>query len=114
MLYALLFPDAEVGEDVAEDVVGGDAAGDFGEGGDGGADILGQELLRDARLQGAECRLDIVVSAAQGLEVAHIRHHDISPIQAFGIDRFTQSLTQSIDSLAISSRDIDCTLDASF
>ena len=82
-----LFPDAEVGEDVAEDVVGGDAAGDFGEGGDSGADILGQELLRDARLQGAECRLDIVVSAAQGLEVAHIRHYNFAPIQPLGVDR---------------------------
>ncbi|GEM_PF-2698735 len=40
-----LFPDAEVGEDVSEDFVFGDVhAGDFAEGGDGVAEVLGDEV----------------------------------------------------------------------
>ena len=46
MLYALLFPDAELGEDGLEDVVGGDVAGDFAEVVDYAADVLGDEVAR--------------------------------------------------------------------
>ena len=38
------FPDAELGEDLAEDFVGGDLAGDGAEGGEGGAEVLRQEV----------------------------------------------------------------------
>ena len=42
MLYVLLFPDAEFGEDGLEDVVGGDVAGDFSEVVEGLANVLAQ------------------------------------------------------------------------
>ena len=46
-----LFPDAEVGEDVAEDFVGGDfATSDFGEVEEGLADVLGYEVGWDIGL----------------------------------------------------------------
>ena len=39
-----LFSDAELGEDLAEDFVGGDLAGGGAEGGKGGAEVLRQEV----------------------------------------------------------------------
>ena len=45
LLVRCSFPDAEVGEDVAEDFVGGDfATGDFGEMEEGLADVLCYEV----------------------------------------------------------------------
>ena len=55
---------AEVGEDIFEDVVGGDAAGDFGKGGDGAADILGKKFLRDAAIKRRNCGCHIVMCAS--------------------------------------------------
>ena len=47
----MLFSDAEVGEDVAEDFIGGYfAAGDFGEVEEGLADVLGYEVGWDVYL----------------------------------------------------------------
>ena len=48
MSLLLLFPDAEVGEDVAEDVVGGDFAGDFAEVVHCFANVLAHEVAADA------------------------------------------------------------------
>ena len=50
-LFGLLFSDAEVCEDVAEDFVGGDfAACDFGKVEEGFADVLGYEVGWDIHL----------------------------------------------------------------
>ena len=58
-----LFPDAELREDLAEDFVGGDEAGDGAEGGEGGAEVLRQEdgafrLIRRADDKGVFVMLD--------------------------------------------------------
>ena len=51
LLVRCSFPDAEVGEDVAEDFVGGDfAACDFGKVEEGFADVLGYEVGWDIHL----------------------------------------------------------------
>ena len=46
-----LFPDAELREDLAEDFVGGDEAGDGAEGCEGGAEVLRQEVGGDAAVE---------------------------------------------------------------
>ena len=51
MNIRLLFSDAELGEDLAEDFVGGDLAGDGAEGGEGGAEVLRQEVGGDAAVE---------------------------------------------------------------
>ena len=56
-----LFPDAEFREDVAEDFVGGDFAGDFAEGVDGRADVLGEHFRRYAVGKSRDCPFDAVV-----------------------------------------------------
>ena len=57
MRYNALFADAEVGEDVFEDVGGGDFAGDGAEVVEHLADILAQKVGRQAVVEGIECRL---------------------------------------------------------
>ena len=47
----LLFADAEVGEDVGEDLVGGEMAGDGAEGDGGGAEVLGDEVSGSVGVQ---------------------------------------------------------------
>ena len=44
VVYKPSFADAEFREDVAEDFVGGDFAGNFAEGVDGRADVLGEHF----------------------------------------------------------------------
>ncbi len=57
-----LFPDAEVPEDVAKDLVGGDVAGDGGEVVDALADVLTQEIARYAVLEALADAPDALLS----------------------------------------------------
>ena len=49
-----LFPDAEAREDFAEDVVGGDGAGDFAEVVEGFAYVLRYEVARNAHVDAVD------------------------------------------------------------
>ena len=51
MRYKHLFSDAELAENLAEDFVGGDGAGDGAEVMEGGAEVLGDKVGRGAGVQ---------------------------------------------------------------
>ena len=53
MLYDLLFPDAEFGEDALEDVVGGDVASDFAEVANDTADIFANQVAWEVHCKGS-------------------------------------------------------------
>ncbi len=74
----MLFADAEVGEDVAEDFVGGDfAARDFGQMEEDLADVLRDEVGWDARLEAFDDAVDGVESVGEGFVVTEVRYDDV-------------------------------------
>ena len=74
LLSRLLFPDAELAEDLAEDFVGGDGAGDGAEVVEGGAEVLGDEVGGDAGVQARQGGVEGVGGLAEGLVVAGVGH----------------------------------------
>lgn len=72
-----LFTDAEAGEDVGEDVGGGDVAGDCGEVVDGLAEVLGNEVCRKLGFKGGDGRCCRLGCKEQGLVVACVGHSHI-------------------------------------
>ena len=70
-MASLLFPDAKLPEDFAEDFVGGDGVGGGCEDGvnvaDGGAQVLGEELFADAITYGANDSPKAFHGAAKGV-----------------------------------------------
>ena len=72
MLIGPLLSDAKAGEDLGEDVVGGDGAGDGAEVVEGAAEVLGDKVGRGA---GAEAETDVaegVSGLAEGIGVAGV------------------------------------------
>lgn len=69
-----LFSDAEVGEDVVEEGVGGDGAGDGAEVVEGLADVLGDEVGGDAVLDGVDGAAEGVGAVGEGFVVAAVGH----------------------------------------
>lgn len=70
VVYKPLLADAELREDILEDVVGGDFAGDLTEVVDCGADILAQQFRRESMLQSVQSRIQRRERLAQGVVVA--------------------------------------------
>lgn len=70
----LSFTDAEVGEDVVEEGVGGDGAGDGAEVVEGLADVLGDEVGGDAVLDGVDGAAEGVGAVGEGFVVAAVGH----------------------------------------
>ncbi len=73
-LTARLLADAEVGEDVVEEGVGGDGAGDGAEVVEGLADVLGDEVGGDAVLDGVDGAAEGVGAVGEGFVVAAVGH----------------------------------------
>ena len=71
-----LFADAEVGEDFAEDVVGGDFAGDFAEPVEAFAYVLVEEVAAEAVVQAVDGAGDGVAGTGQGLVMAGVGDDD--------------------------------------
>ena len=72
-----LFSDAEVGEDVGEDFVGGDlAAGDFGKDGKGLAEVFAEEVAGEACLHAFNDALRGLLCAAEDFVVAGLGDND--------------------------------------
>lgn len=69
-----LFSDAELPENLSEDFVGGDFAEDGVEGVDGGAEVLGKEVGRDAGVQTGPDAGKVLTGGHKGLVVAETRH----------------------------------------
>ena len=74
----LLFSDAEFGEDVAEDFVGGDLAGDLAEVVDGETDVEGYEFLGEAGEDGEACAGEGCTGILEGVEVADVGDDDFA------------------------------------
>ena len=72
VVYKPSFADAELREDILEDVVGGDFAGDLTEVVDRGADILAQKFRRESMLQSVQSRIQRRECLAQGVVVAQV------------------------------------------
>ena len=77
MLYALLFPDAEVLEDVLEYGVGRYFAYDVGEVVDAFSEILGDEVAGELHLQAVLHAVDGVERTDEGFVVAQVGDDDI-------------------------------------
>ena len=77
-----LFPDAEVGEDVAEDFIGADFAGDGAEVIEGLAEVLGNQIGRDAVLKAVLDSGEGFGGGKQGGVVTRVGDED-----GIGIDR---------------------------
>ena len=78
MLYALLFPDAEVLEDVLEHGVGRYFAYDVGEVVDALAEVLGDEVAGELHLKAVLHAVDGVEGVGEGFVVAGIGDDDVA------------------------------------
>ena len=81
----MLFADAEMREDVFQNIVGGDFASDGAEVVNGQADILTQQVGGDVVLQGCDGRSEGIASLMQGVIVAAVGDDDVTLICCRGV-----------------------------
>ena len=75
-------PDAKPAEDLAQDFVWGDFAGDGAEVVEGGAEILGDEVRSEAGGEGRASRGEGEACLGKGLEVPQIGHNRLVRIES--------------------------------
>ena len=94
---SFLFPNAEVGEDGAEDVVWGDFTGDLAQIVHCLADVLAYEVAAEAVTQAVDGALYCLPGAAQGGVVAGIGHYHFVGIVLRQCGQGADALLQGVD-----------------
>ena len=79
-----------------QDVGGGDFACDLAEVVDGEADILAQQVRRQAIVQPVECRLQRRTCLAQGVVVALVRYDSLAAVCRRGVHRAAEGLGEDL------------------
>lgn len=100
-----LFSDAKLGEDGAEDFVGRDLAGDFAQVVHALADILSEEVAREAGLQAVEGALYGVVGVHEGFVVAGVGDDYVALAGLGQVDGFDQHRLEGVDILVVRGRE---------
>ena len=102
-----LFSNTEVGEDFAQDVVGGDFTGDLAQVVHALAYVLAHEVAAQAVAQALDAALDGGAGAGEGLVVACIGHDQGIVVDLGQAGSCDDVLLQPVDSIAVFCRNED-------
>lgn len=102
-----LFADAELGEDVVEDFVGGDLAGDGAKVVEDLAEVFAQQVGGKAFVEGLQGAAKGVAGLAERLGVAAVRDDGVASVQPRRVDRQAQTAEQFVDARAVFRGDAD-------
>lgn len=102
-----LLSNAKLGEDGAENFVGRDLAGDFAQVVHAFANVLGEEIAREVRLQAVEGALYGVVGVHESFVVTSIGDDYVVVVGLGQVDGLGQQRFEDVDILAVRGRDED-------
>ena len=105
MIIKYLLADAEFGEDGAEDFVGRDLAGDFAQIVHALADVLGEEVAREAGLQAVEGAQHGIVGVHEGFVVAGVGDDYVVFAGLGQVDGIDQHRLEGVDVLVVRRRE---------
>ena len=93
----LLFPDAEVAEDVLEDILAGDGADDVAKVVGAFADVLRQKVARESGIESFLHTANGLLRMAQRLVVAHVADYDFLVVDVVDTTEADKQLLQLVE-----------------
>lgn len=101
------FADAELGEDVGEDVVGGDLAGDGAQVVEDLAELFAEQVGGETCVEGLQGAPKGVAAQAERFSVAAVRDDGVAGVETGRVDRPAEPTEQFVDAGAVFRRDAD-------